>query len=527
MSRRVNYSGLVIAGIGFFLTRFTVTLALNQDPMRFYFAGVVPLVLGLGLAAFGVALAVADIEAVVVRTVAAWTVIGTLAMLVLVVLTLVGSSADGMPAFSDVQAQVYLSTFLIGGSVGGTLTGLYASLNRRQRVELERQANRLEVLNRLLRHEVLNALTVIRGYAPLVGTDDGRAADLIQERSDDIEATIDEVQYLARSARAAPAGGVSVGLAGVLEESAAAVRERFPDASVSVGPVPADLEVEADARLSNVFTQLLTTAAARAPADKPGVEVSVEVTPRTAHVTVAFRAEALSAAERALLERGEIGEYDDPSSGFELNLIRLLVESYHGRIEAARRDDRTELTVVLPRPGGVVAGDGLISAGVAGVRPAIPTLVVTLAAALLAGVAYGIVSEALGGSIAGIGVFYGAASPLVGWITHEFHSVVFGFVFVGLVSVAPARHRERYAAHLVIGLAWGLVLWLGAAGVIAPVWLRLLGIPASLPSLSGRLLLAHLVWGASLGLLTAWGYRHVAPRLARLRGGRPRASTGE
>lgn len=527
MAPRVNYSGLVIAGIGFFLTRFTVTLALNQDPLRFYFAGVVPLVLGLGLAAFGVALAVAEIEASVVRTVAAWTVIGTLAMLVLVVLTLVGSSTDGTPTFSDGQTQVYLSTFLIGGSVGGTLTGLYASLNRRQRVELERQANRLEVLNRLLRHEVLNALTVIRGYAPLVGTDDGSAAELIQERSDDIEATIAEVKYLSRSARAAPSGGVTVDLADVLEESAAAVSERFPDVSVSVGPVPADVEVEANARLAHVFTQLLATAAARAPADGRDIEVALEPTARTAQVTVAFPAEVLSVAERALLERGEIGEYDDPSSGFELNRVRLLVESYHGRIETASRGERTELTVVLPRAGGVVAGEGLISTGIAGVRPAIPTLVVTLAAALLAGVAYGIASEALGGSVAGIGVFYGAASPLVGWITHEFHSVVFGFAFAGLVSVAPARYRDRYAGHLVIGLAWGLVLWLGAAGVIAPVWLRLLGIPAPLPSFSARLLAAHLAWGASLGLLTAWGYRHVVPRFGRPRGGLSRVLPGE
>lgn len=38
---RVNYSGLVVAGIGFFLTRFTVTLAF-EDPVRFYLAGVVP-----------------------------------------------------------------------------------------------------------------------------------------------------------------------------------------------------------------------------------------------------------------------------------------------------------------------------------------------------------------------------------------------------------------------------------------------------------------------------------------------------
>ena len=47
MDTRLNYSGFVIAGVGFFLTRFTVTLAIYDDPVRFYLAGVVPLALGL------------------------------------------------------------------------------------------------------------------------------------------------------------------------------------------------------------------------------------------------------------------------------------------------------------------------------------------------------------------------------------------------------------------------------------------------------------------------------------------------
>jgi two-component system OmpR family sensor kinase len=53
MRSRLNYSGLVVAGLGFFLTRFTVTLALYENPVRFYLAGVVPLAIGLGLATFG------------------------------------------------------------------------------------------------------------------------------------------------------------------------------------------------------------------------------------------------------------------------------------------------------------------------------------------------------------------------------------------------------------------------------------------------------------------------------------------
>lgn len=59
------------------------------------------------------------------------------------------------------------------------------------------------------------------------------------------------------------------------------------------------------------------------------------------------------------------------------------------------------------------------------------------------------------------------------------------------------------------------MLWIAAAGVVAPAWLQLLGVDASVPTLTVDRLLTHVTWGVSLGLLTALGYRHLTPRLAR------------
>jgi hypothetical protein len=59
-----------------------------------------------------------------------------------------------------------------------------------------------------------------------------------------------------------------------------------------------------------------------------------------------------------------------------------------------------------------------------------------------------------------------------------------------------------------------VVLWAVAAGVVAPVWLWLSGIPASVPNLTVPLLASHVVWGLSLGLLTALADEYVTPRLA-------------
>ena len=515
MEGRVNYSGLVIAGVGFFLTRFTVTLAVYDDPVRFYLVGVVPLALGLGLAAFGVALTVADVEPVLVRTTARWCVAGTGAMLVLVVLTLLGSTA-GDTALASVGSQSYLSNFLIGGGVGGTLTGLYAARTHRHRGELVRQAHRLEMLNRLLRHEVLNAVTVIRGYAALGVDDHPSAGSVIERRSDAIERTIEEVKYLTRSETRAGVSNRSLGLEPTVTASADAVRERHSRADVSVEMTPeaAAARVRAGERLQHVFDNLLENAIVHTASSTPTVEVVASATSATVRVSVRDNGPGLPERQQALVETGDIGEFDDPRSGFGLTVSRFLVESYGGGIEVDVDGSGTTVTVVLQRTDVEDTGFGALHADT-GVRPAIPHLVVTFLAALVAGVGYGFVAESLGGSVAAIGVFYGIDDPFVGWYTHQFHSVVFAFGFAGLVSLLPSRFRNDIPVYAAVGIAWGVFIWLVAAGVVAPVWLRLIGIPASVPNLSATLLANHLVWGASLGVFTAWGYTNLAPRLAR------------
>ena len=512
MTFRFNYSGLVVAGVGFFLTRFTVTLAIYDDPVRFYLAGVVPLALGLGLAAFGVALTVADVDPLLVRITALWCVIGGGTMLVLVVLTLLGSTAGTTLDVTTIRSQAYLSNFLIGGSVGGTLTGLYAARNRRHHRALQQQANRLVTLNRLLRHEVLNSVTAIRGYANVDPAENSEAMSVIDRRGGDIQETIEQVKYLTR--RMGDSGSLAtIDLEAAIAAAVEEASERHPNADITVETPVEDLRVRANDRLPDVLVHLLENAILHGNDDTP--TVVVESTPTDITVTVADDGDGLPESQQRLLEAGDIGEFDDPNTGFGLNVVRLLVESYGGTIETAVDSGGTSITLDLSRVTTDEAEAQLSRTGLSGVRPAVPHLAVSLVAAVLAGVGYGVVSETLGGSVAGIGVFYGTANAVVGWLTHEFHSVVFGFVYVGLLSVGIERYDDGLGTYVAVGTLWGLALWAVAAGIVAPVWLRLLGIPATIPNLTGSLLASHLVWGVSLALLTAWGYRDIVPWIAR------------
>lgn len=73
------------------------------------------------------------------------------------------------------------------------------------------------------------------------------------------------------------------------------------------------------------------------------------------------------------------------------------------------------------------------------------------------------------GGLPVIGALYGVETAAIGWITHLFHSIVFALLFV-------------------------------AAGLFMPVWLRAVGIPATLPNLPSIGLVGHGIWGITLGL---------------------------
>lgn len=483
-------SGLVVAGLGFFLTRFTVTLATYEDPVRFVIAGVVPLVLGLGLSVFGVALVVGDFERSFVATVTKWCVAGTAAMLVLVVLTLAGNGTD--LAMQPIRSQTYLSNFLIGGSVGGALTGVYAGRSATQRRELRRQASQLEMVTRLLRDEVLNAVTVIRGRAEVLReTDDSGSVDAIERRSEDVESTIRNVKHITRNGTMAETLD-AMPVEQCVTTAVEAVRTRYPDARITADSVE-DATVWANPLLEEVVTHLVENAVAYSDAPTPTAEVTVTATDAAVSIAVADNGPGLPDDQRELIDRGEIGEYENRSTGFGLNLVRLLARSYDGSVDAAVSDEGTTVTLTLRRADTGEQTDRRQTDDALSRR----RLVVAVGAALVAGGVMGGLLQTLVGSVPVIGALYGSANVWVGWLTHAFHSVVFGLIYAGLVTFVPEEYGDgvRYYG---VAIAWATFLWLVAASLVMPVWLRLVGISAMLPALQLTSLAGHLLWGATL-----------------------------
>lgn len=492
-------SGLWIAAIGFFVTRFTVTLATFESRTAFLLSGVVPLLLGLLLAASGVALFVGSFDRRFVRSIAGWCGAGTLAMGVLVGLTLTGN-ASGPGPVGAVRANVVLSNFLIGGAILGALTGVYAGETRRSRAELRQQANRLVTLNRMLRHEVLNAVSIIRGQTEAlvrsgleVGDEDALAP--IVRESDRIVDTVEDVKHLARSRRA---GLGAVDLRAALADCVATVAEAFPDVEFVAELDDDAVEVWADSQLRHALEPLVENAAAYGGEAGP-VVVDLAVGRQVACARISDAGPGLPPEHRATLERGVVADYDDPADGFGVNVARLFVERYGGDIRTAVTDEGTTVEVELARASEARPAPTRerLFASVGGDRA---TLLAATGAALLGGAVMGAFVQVTAGVIPVIGALYGVADPLVGWLTHFFHSVVFGLVYAGLVGVLPWGRSEALLGRVVVAVGWGLALWLGAAGVIMPIWLNLVGLQAPVPMLTLPALGGHLLWGLTLGV---------------------------
>lgn len=513
-------SGVSVATIGFLLTRSATAASTTAAASTTFLLGDLPfLAAGLSLSVFGIGIAVSEWGRDHGPTVARWCVFGTAATGAAVGVSLAGA---GVPMMLAEGVTVGLGLDLVlTGAIGGTITGVQASRRRGSARELEARNNRLTLLNRILRHEVLNGLNVVRGYAELVktgrpetttrgssadttadgGTPDADAAGAIERSAGRINDAVDELARLSR-----PSGTGPIGLSEMLESCVADARDRYPAAEIELTDRTDGLDVIATDRIDHLFEHLLTNAVEHNDAKHPRVEILVECDWNEVTVSVADDGSGLPDKQRRILLDGALPEYDDPGAGFGLTIVRLLATESNADIGVTTGIDGDgvgiELTFRRHR-----APDGIAAGSVDGGVPAGPVRL-GAAAAVCAGVVMGVSLTTLQGSIPVIGVLYGSPSPVVGWTVHLFHSLVFGLGFVALLSASRLiRYRSQPLPTAGIGVVYGIVVWLGAAGLVMPLWLRAIGVAAPIPNLTAAGLLGHVVWGATLGGLFAFGRR--------------------
>jgi signal transduction histidine kinase/uncharacterized membrane protein YagU involved in acid resistance len=489
----LTLSGLAVAAVGFALTRYTVLESLRPDASLavFLIREAPVLVAGFGLTAFGVGLTISSRARWEVRRIAGWCLLGTAGMVLVVALTY---AATPLQAVSPQEFRLIANAF-VGGALGGTLLGVRSVSLRRHRRGMRRKTDQLTVLNRLLRHELLNKLNVIKGHATAgeESTDGGtriESWDVVRRNAEAIDEAIEVVGVLTDDGEPRP-----VSLREHVETAVAAVRHDHPGASVDVDGL-SGTEVCGSAHLHVLFERLIEHAVVHDDDPSPTVRVTVDAADRDAvSIRIVGDGPALPAVQQRLVRERVVPESDDPRSGFGLQIANLIVDDVDGdlTVETPVADGRgTALTVRLRRAAAAtdqfqITADRLWRGTAAG---------------LVAGVAMGLVTQFVTGNMSVIGVLYGAANVGIGWVTHLYHSVFFALLFVA--ATVPWVRDDDWRRLVSFGAVYGAILWLVAASVVMPLWLRSVGVATPVPNVRLPSLLNHLLWGGVFGATYAW-----------------------
>ena len=220
----------------------------------------------------------------------------------------------------------------------------------RDATERRRREGLISVINRVLRHNVRNELNVINGYAEMLATDlDGDAAS----KADQIVKTSNRMLNLSESAREIEANRNQspdlepVDLVPIVEESVQQLRERYPDASVTVDS-PETAVAKSLPRVETALWELLDNAAKHG-GDYPSIEVRVKETGGQIQMTVSDDGPGIPEGEREVLEKGS-EEQLVHGQGLGLWLAYWVIRNLDGELDIPEDEQGTRVTVRLPSP---------------------------------------------------------------------------------------------------------------------------------------------------------------------------------
>ena len=236
---------------------------------------------------------------------------------------------DGAVRYYDVRITPLYRSY---GVVSGHLISLRDVTNRRQREQ------RIDVLNRLLRHNIRNEMNVVRGNADLL-------ADSVdpseRERIDRILRTVDEIvdrsNKIGRVSEALEREHTEpVRLPELLDTVVADARSRYPRADITLS-CPENCWVDGSPALSLAFEELVDNAVehgSTAPAvEDDGVTVDIDATVRDDGIVVRVSDDGPGIAdhERAVILAGEETPLQH-GSGVGLWLVKWVVRNVGGTL---------------------------------------------------------------------------------------------------------------------------------------------------------------------------------------------------
>lgn len=234
----------------------------------------------------------------------------------------------------------------------GTVTHFAAIESDITEQVLRRQT--LNVLNRVLRHNLRTAITVIDGQTELLAADDGgvdpeTAITAIRNQTDSMRKIADKTARINALWESEDRGAVWDG--SHLESLVASYREEYPDATIDLTVSVTDRLTLPDAELFEfAFDEAVENAVGHSDRDHPHLDITVETadTPGHARITLADDGPGIPDNERQAIESGREVPLTH-GTGIGLWIIEWVTTSLGGEFTIAENDPRgTVLSFTLP-----------------------------------------------------------------------------------------------------------------------------------------------------------------------------------
>jgi signal transduction histidine kinase len=235
--------------------------------------------------------------------------------------------------------------------IGTGFNELADSLEERERMLFERE-KQLSVLNRVLRHNLRNDMTIILNYATIVT--EGAESDKVAEAARHIRDRGRHLLGLGDTARqVSEAIGsvdqpVELDLAEQVTATVAELREEYADAEIAVD-VPDSAPVVVIPAFELAVEEVIDNGLKHNDAADPRLEISVTRSDGAMKLQVADNGPGIPEGEWAVFEGEE--EPLEHGSGLGLWLIYWLVRKSDGSLSVRDNDPRgTVVTIVVPTP---------------------------------------------------------------------------------------------------------------------------------------------------------------------------------
>ena len=232
------------------------------------------------------------------------------------------------------------------------VTGLVAVL--RDVTDREDRAHQLEVVDRVLRHNLRNSLTVVQMQAETIreeGTESvAEAAEAILDQVDALLTTSEKSRDITR-ALTAEETPTPADVGRIVRATVESVTEAHPRAEVTVKG-PNSVAAFAADNVAQAIEELLINAIIHGDGEHPSVRVGIEPSTEAVRVSVADDGPGLPEVERDVLEDGTEIDALYHGSGLGLWLIHWIVRRSGGSVSVETGEtEGTTVTITLPRHG--------------------------------------------------------------------------------------------------------------------------------------------------------------------------------